>query len=139
MQLLGFLVCVGKISQGGPEPYIHMYIRCTYGILSKHFTIHTVIYRVGRNHIYTVCIQYFWQGNNKIYGVYIRFWPTLVICHKRYRNTVLAHSMTGEPRHTAPTLLSHCCACLYMSPLFCHTAPTYKSHATDASQPPQIA
>ena len=43
----------------------------------------TVMSRVGQNHIYTVCIRYFWQGNHQIYGhircVYIRFWPTLVM------------------------------------------------------------
>jgi hypothetical protein len=37
--------------------------------------------RVGQNHIYTVYIRYFWQGNYKMYGhircIYIRFWPTL--------------------------------------------------------------
>ena len=33
--------------------------------------------RVGQNHIYTVHIRYFWQGIHQIYGVYIRFWPTL--------------------------------------------------------------
>jgi len=26
------------------------------------------ICRVGQNHIYTVCIRYFWQGNHEIYG-----------------------------------------------------------------------
>ena len=31
------------------------------------------IYRVGQNHIYTVYIRCFWQGNHEIYGVYIRF------------------------------------------------------------------
>ena len=37
--------------------------------------------RVGQNHIYTVYIRYFWQGNHQLYGhygLYIRFWPTLV-------------------------------------------------------------
>jgi hypothetical protein len=37
------------------------------------------INRVGQNHVYTVYIRYFWQGNHQIYGVYIRFWPTLCI------------------------------------------------------------
>jgi hypothetical protein len=36
--------------------------------------------RAGQNHIYTVYIQYFWLGNHQIYGVYIRFWPTLFVC-----------------------------------------------------------
>jgi len=26
------------------------------------------MYRVGQNHIYTVNIRYFWQGNHQIYG-----------------------------------------------------------------------
>jgi hypothetical protein len=38
--------------------------------------------------IYTVCIRYFWQGNYQIYGhiwcVYLRFWPTLLMCNHVY-------------------------------------------------------
>jgi len=41
-----------------------------------YMVIHGMI-RVGQNHIYTVYIWCFWQGNHQIYGVYIRFWPTL--------------------------------------------------------------
>ena len=37
--------------------------------------------RVGQNHIYTVCIRYFWQGNHHIYG------------HIRCIYTVLANPM----------------------------------------------
>ena len=33
--------------------------------------------RVGQNHIYTMYIRYFRQGNHKIYG-HIQFWPTLL-------------------------------------------------------------
>jgi hypothetical protein len=40
---------------GWPEPYI--YIRCIYGVVGRAITEYTVIY-----------------------GVYIRFWPTLYIC-----------------------------------------------------------
>ena len=40
-----------------------------------------VVFRVGQNHIYTVYIRYFWQENHQIYGVYIRFWPTLVVLY----------------------------------------------------------
>jgi hypothetical protein len=39
-----------------------------------------LICRVGHNHIYTVNIRCFWLGNHHIYGVYKRFWPTLLIC-----------------------------------------------------------
>jgi len=39
---------------GWPKPYINIYIRCLYGMISREITIHTV-----RN------------------GVHIRFWPTL--------------------------------------------------------------
>jgi len=37
--------------------------------------------RVGQNHVNTVYIRYFRQGNHQIYGVYIRFWPTLQMSH----------------------------------------------------------
>jgi len=44
-----------------------------------------IICRVGQNHIYTVYIRYFWQGNHQMYiyirWIYIRFWPTQIICH----------------------------------------------------------
>jgi hypothetical protein len=45
-------------TQGWPEPYIYIYLRCIHGMLSRKITIHTVIY-----------------------GVHIWFWPTLTI-HK---------------------------------------------------------
>jgi hypothetical protein len=48
------------------------------------------ITRVGQNHIYTVCIRYFWQGNHQIYG------------HIRCLYTVLAnpnHNRTPPPHH----------------------------------------
>ena len=45
--------------------------------------IHVLLYTwVGQNPIFTVIIRYFWQGNHQItviYGVYIRFWPTLFV------------------------------------------------------------
>jgi len=46
-------VCIVHVL-GWPEPYIYMYVRCIYGILSRLITIHTVTY-----------------------GVHIRFWPAL--------------------------------------------------------------
>jgi len=54
------------------------------GNFGREITIYTVIYgvyiiRVGQNHIYTVCIRYFWQGNHHIYA------------HLRCRYTVLAN------------------------------------------------
>jgi len=39
--------------------------------------------RVGQNHIFTVCIGIFGREITKytvIYGAYIRFWPTLLMC-----------------------------------------------------------
>ena len=42
---------------------------------------HKDIARVGQNHIYTVYIQYFWQGNDQIYD------------HSRCIHTVLANPM----------------------------------------------
>jgi len=46
----------------------HKYKWCAYGLLGREITRYTVIYRVGQNHIYTVYIRYFWQGNHQIYG-----------------------------------------------------------------------
>jgi len=46
----------------------------------------SAICRVGQDHIHTVYIRYFWQGNHQIYGhircIYIQFWPTLAICNE---------------------------------------------------------
>ena len=47
---------VVSLVYGWPKPYIHTYIRCIYGTFGRELTIHTVIY-----------------------GVHIRFWPTLVL------------------------------------------------------------
>jgi hypothetical protein len=46
-----------------------------------------LISRVGHNYIYTVNVWYFWQEITKytvIYGVYIWFWPTLLIWLQAY-------------------------------------------------------
>jgi adenosyl cobinamide kinase/adenosyl cobinamide phosphate guanylyltransferase len=55
------------------------------------------IHRVGHNHIYTVCIRYFWQGNHQIYG------------HIRCIYTVLANP-TNTSRHLFGTF---CVACRF--------------------------
>jgi hypothetical protein len=103
------------------------------------------IRRVGQNHIYTVYVRYFWQGNHQkyghirciytvlanpintvciygffcsdlikytvIYGVYIRFWPTLInFGHKtlrafhaqQYNGSLWLHVRTV---HTCKTVL----------------------------------
>jgi len=48
--------------------------RCIYAFsnFGREFTEYTVVYelyirRVGQNHICTVFIRYFWQGNHQIY------------------------------------------------------------------------
>ena len=51
-------VCVSGVVWGWPEPHIHTYIRCMYGIVSRGFTVHTVIY-----------------------GVHIQFRPTLLLLY----------------------------------------------------------
>jgi len=48
------------------------------------------ICRVGQNHIYTVYIRYYWQGNHEIYG------------HIRCIYTVLAN-----PNHLIAGMVSH--------------------------------
>ena len=76
---------------------------CQDRIYAPHVTIYIVIFlpeipcihRVGQNHIYTVYIRYFGREITKytvIYGVYIRFWPTLKRC--------VAHRMGApQPAH----------------------------------------
>jgi hypothetical protein len=46
--------------------------------------------RVGQNHIYTVYIRHFWQGNHQIYG------------HIRCIYTVLANPMYGSTQNSEP-------------------------------------
>ena len=92
-----FSVCVNIVITrvGQNHPYIRIYSVCTvflwHGklphiqsntVCARYFfgrevTTHTVIYRVGPNHIYTVYIRYFWLGNHQIYGVYIRIYTVL--------------------------------------------------------------
>ena len=40
-------------------------VRCT---CAREYKYGVQICRAGQNHIYTVCIRYFWQGNHQIYG-----------------------------------------------------------------------
>jgi hypothetical protein len=64
--------------QGVPEPYEHImyqtgmsinYYQCQHvGDSTQMETECTHMCRVGQNHIYTVYIRYFWQGNHQIYG-----------------------------------------------------------------------
>ena len=57
----------------------HIYIRCTYGIFGREITKYLGLART----IFTRCIYgIFGREITKytvIYGVYIRFWPTLII------------------------------------------------------------
>jgi hypothetical protein len=63
--------------------YIYgIYIRYIYTVYIYGIYIYTVYIYGIYIYIYTVHIRYFWQGNRQIhgqYGVYIRFWPTLVV------------------------------------------------------------
>jgi hypothetical protein len=50
-----------------------IYIRCVYGIFGREITIYTVIYGVYIRfwptlHIYAVNKRCFWQGNHQVYG-----------------------------------------------------------------------
>jgi hypothetical protein len=77
-------------------------------IPSDAFAVHPKhrIARVGQNHKYTVHIRYFCREITKytvIYGVYIRFWPTLRIAHKGHPAVVLPSFIfnnTHSHRHT---------------------------------------
>ena len=56
--------------------------QCVYKLVRRCFLL---MYRVGQNHIYTVYIRYFWQGNHQIYG------------HIRCIYTVLANPTNVPP------------------------------------------
>ena len=99
---------------GWPKPYLYtVYIRVG---LAKTIYVYGIctVFLAGKSlykRSYTVHIQYFWQGNHciyghlrciysifgreftvymVIYGAYIRFWPTVLMCHVRivYRHEV---------------------------------------------------
>jgi len=67
---------------GGNVTYACQYMACcanaweeishtranTWHALLKHGGVPSHVHRVGQNHIYTVCILFFWQGNHRIYG-----------------------------------------------------------------------
>ena len=46
-----------------PKPLPH-----PHGCSFTRHTFHSAVSRVGQNHIYTVCIRYFWQDTHQIYG-----------------------------------------------------------------------
>ena len=52
--------------QGWPEPYIYIYIRCTYGIFGLEITKYTVYIYVYIQ--FWPTLRYFWQGNPQKYG-----------------------------------------------------------------------
>jgi len=64
--------------------------------------------RVGQNHIYTVYIRYFWQGNHEIYG------------HIRCIYTVLAN-----PIHTHTHIRTHAHTHIYTHTSICTHTHTY--------------
>jgi len=64
-----------------------------------HVTTYIHMYRVGQNHIYTVYIRYFWQGNHQIYG-YIRCIYT-VLANPTY--TVYTYTALASPSNIAST------------------------------------
>ena len=78
--------------------YTHMVLYASVRYTCKWFwpTLHTHICRVGQNHIYTVYIRYFWQGNHQIYG------------HMSY--TVCIYG-SGQPYTYAHTRPDRSCTC----------------------------
>jgi len=82
-----------------------------HGTLDSGLVCCTLIYRVGQNHIYTVCIRCFWQGNHHIYGhircIYtVLANPTYLWCHapfstlrylKKRSNGVQMNTRRWEP------------------------------------------
>jgi len=80
-----------------------MYVRCIYSISVKEISKYTVIYgahtRFCQDHVYTVFIQYFWQGISKytckytvIYGAYTRF------CQNHVYTVYIQYLWQGNPQ-----------------------------------------
>ena len=80
-----------------------MYVRCIYSISVKEISKYTVIYgahtRFCQDHVYTVFIQYFWQGISKytckytvIYGAYTRF------CQNHVYTVYIQYFWQGNPQ-----------------------------------------
>jgi hypothetical protein len=75
------------------------------------------IFRVGQNHIYMRCIYVFFGREitkyTVIYGVYLRFWPTLRIFNRVQREqrgqALLTHQSPGKWRYTSKG--SKVCSC----------------------------
>jgi hypothetical protein len=76
----------------------------------RHRIIPEHMCRVGQNHICTVCICFFGRETTKytvIYGVCIRFWPTLYMCynclyrHPQYMKFLIPPAKNQEYRFGA--------------------------------------
>ena len=102
---------------------------CTFPSTSLCLYLLRHIPRVGRNHIYTAYIQYYWQGNNLIYGAYIRSWPTL---HIHHRNNPLVSLKSRLRKHT----YTHSQRLYLQAPLSIHRSspPTLLSRSFEDTQ-----
>ena len=90
-----------------------------------------IMCRVGQNHIYTVYIRYFWQGNYEIYG-HIRCIYTVLANPNYVARTTL--SLTPcYIHHLAPCYLHHLAPCYFhhLAPCYLHLlTPCYFHHLT---------
>jgi len=75
---------------------LHTYIRCIYGIFNRKITIHTIIY-----------------------GVHIRFWPTLHMLHSHCVHTCCTGLLCSNMFH------SHCVQTCFVVTVFTHAAQAY--------------
>jgi hypothetical protein len=85
----------------------------------RHCSLNCNICRVGQNHIYTVYIRYFWQGNHQIYG------------HIRCIYTVLANPEYMQ-RPSTPSLWALKGSSLQPAHLTTHVSWCTRERRTDA-------
>ena len=102
--------------------------------------------RAGHNHIYTLHIRYFWQGDHHMYGAYVRFWPTLHMHRAGHNRTCppyttrtcppyITRTCTPYTTHTCPPCTTRTCTPYtytvynsYVSTVYNRTCPPYTTH-----------
>jgi len=101
-----------------------------------------IIRRVGQNHIYTVHIRYFWQGNHQIYG-HIRCIYT-VLANPNYMviYKICLHMVLANPAHrrrpsppSPPSCPSSLKTSLCLMLTWCRACVASTTTATSASPP----
>ena len=119
--------CVHSCSLFGATGLCHY----CYAVMLCLYIMRSLLYRVGQNHIYTVCKRVYGIFGREftiytvIYGVYIRFWPTplLYVVWCNWFVSLLSCCVNTSCVHTC-TLSGATCLCHYCHAVSIHHAFT---------------